>query len=166
MENRLIVSAIIINDKGEIFLQKRFKPKASPAYLNVWEIPAGGVDNGEDVVTAIKREVFEESGLIVELVDPKINVHLDNSNGKNDKVQVFEPYLCQQMLETDHGLGWVGFVFICKVVGGTVKMNMEEAKDPTWMDLKILKDTLDAHPEEFFSLQVPVLKDFVKKNFN
>lgn len=157
MQNRLIVSAIILNDKGEIFLQKRFKPKASPAYLDVWEIPAGGVDDGENVIDAIKREAFEECGLVVEVRHTNIETYTDD---KGDIVQVFEPFDCQQMLATEHGLGWVGYVFICKVIGGELKMQLSEAKDPKWVTIEELSNMLNK-PEDFFSLQVPVLKRLV-----
>lgn len=156
MENRLIVSAIIINESGQIFLQKRFKPKASPAYLDVWEIPAGGVDPGEDVFTAVKREVREETGYEVAIIDPRVSIRWTQVQESEDKVQVFEPFICQQMLKTEHGLGWVGFVFLCKIVGGELKMQTEEAKDPTWVNLAQLKKMLAN--ESFFSLQVPVLE--------
>lgn len=154
MQTRLIVSAIILNDKGEVFLQKRYKPKASPAYLDVWEIPAGGVDDGEDVIDAVKREVVEECGLIVEPILTDVETYTDE---KGDIVQVFEPFSCQQMLSTKHGLGWVGYVFVCKVVGGELKMQTSEAKDPTWVSIETLRQMLNT-PEDFFSLQVPVLR--------
>ena len=155
---RLIVSAIIINDKGEVFLQKRYKPKASPAYLDVWEIPAGGVDDGEDVAIACLREVKEECGLDVQIVDSQGLTYLADNK---DVVKAFNPFMCQQMVETEHGLGWVGFAFVCHVVGGELKMQTEEAKDPTWVTIEHLRELLKK-PEEFFSLQVPVLQKFTE----
>lgn len=160
MANRLIVSAIIINESGQIFLQKRFKPKASPAYLDVWEIPAGGVDDGEDAIEAIKREVREETGYEVEVISPRSSYEVQVQDS-TDEVQVFQPFICQQMLKTEHGLGWVGFAFICKIIGGELKMQTEEAKDPTWVTTTQLEQMLAT--ESFFSLQIPVLEAFLER---
>ncbi len=160
MKTRLIVSAIIINDKKEVFLQKRWKPKLSPSYLGVYEIPAGGVDEGESAIEAVKREVFEETGLEIEVIDPNVSVY--KSTQKGDEVQVFEPFLGQQMLQTKEGLLWVGFAFVCKVIGGDLKMNLEEAKDPLWVNVEKLKEMLSLEPDNFFPLQVPVLKAYCK----
>ncbi|HEX9153364.1 MAG TPA: NUDIX domain-containing protein, partial [Candidatus Saccharimonadales bacterium] len=57
-----VVSAIIEkteNGKHYVFMQTRWKPKASPTYLGVLEIPAGGIDGYENVYEAVKREVHE-----------------------------------------------------------------------------------------------------------
>ncbi len=42
---------------------KKFKP-------NDWEIPGGKVEYGEDPISAIKREFFEETGLKIEVEKP------------------------------------------------------------------------------------------------
>jgi len=161
MAIRLIVSALVFNDKGELLLQKRYKPKASPAYLDVWEIPAGGVDEDEDVMDAVKREVLEETGLKVEVTCDSHDIYEDE---KKDVVQVFKPFICQQMLKTKHGLGWVGYVFICNVTGGNLKSQLSEAKDPTWVTMSELKKMLE-EPNIFFSLQVPVLQKLIKREY-
>mgnify|MGYP002725638408 CR=1 FL=1 len=49
------VMGIVRNEKNEILLVK--SPKRG------WEPPGGQVENGEDLVTALKREIFEESGI-------------------------------------------------------------------------------------------------------
>ncbi len=58
------VSAWIMNDKGMILLQKRSLAKKK--YPGHWAKTGGHVEVGEDVVDAIKREVYEEIGLKVE----------------------------------------------------------------------------------------------------
>lgn len=50
------VRVLVQNSKGEILLVKH-------TYLTGWHLPGGGVDYGEDVVTAAKREVYEETGI-------------------------------------------------------------------------------------------------------
>ncbi len=53
------VAAIIRNDPGEILFQR---PSLDS---DVWSLPAGAVELGETPAEAVKREVFEETGLHV-----------------------------------------------------------------------------------------------------
>lgn len=58
------VSAWIMNYNGEVLLQKRSAIKKKNP--NLWSKTGGHVDAGEDVDSAIKREVFEEIGLKID----------------------------------------------------------------------------------------------------
>lgn len=49
----------IVNDKGEILLQKRKDKK-------MWGFPGGAMELGESIEETVKREVKEETGLVVE----------------------------------------------------------------------------------------------------
>jgi 8-oxo-dGTP pyrophosphatase MutT (NUDIX family) len=160
---KAIVSAILFKkEKKEIkiFLQTRWKPKSSPTYSGMLEIPAGGIDSYENVYDALKREIKEETNLdIVKIINDYNGGIL--SPRKNDKAFVFKPFICQQVLETNNGLPWIGFVFVCEV-GGDVKINITEAKDPKWVSIKELKKIVNGRPESIFPLQLPVLKYFVE----
>ena len=50
------VRVLVQNPQGEILLVKH-------TYVPGWHLPGGGVDHGEDVETAAKREVYEETGI-------------------------------------------------------------------------------------------------------
>ena len=50
------VRILVQNDHGEILLVKH-------TYVPGWHLPGGGVDLGEDVVAAARREVYEETGI-------------------------------------------------------------------------------------------------------
>ena len=47
---------VVQNQKNEILLVKH-------TYIPGWHLPGSGVDLGEDVETAARREVFEETGI-------------------------------------------------------------------------------------------------------
>ena len=57
---------------------------------SVWHLPGGGVDYDEDVVTAARREVFEETG-ISELADLQfVELKLNRSVSRRDHVSYFK----------------------------------------------------------------------------
>jgi 8-oxo-dGTP diphosphatase len=57
-----VVVGIIHNSNNEVFIAKRQKNQFMSDY---WELPGGKVEPGEDHVNAIKRELFEETGITV-----------------------------------------------------------------------------------------------------
>ena len=52
------VGVVILNNKNEIFVGKR---KDNP--VNKWQMPQGGVDDGESYLSAMRRELFEETSI-------------------------------------------------------------------------------------------------------
>jgi len=52
------VGIVVLNHKNEVFVAKRIdNPK------NFWQMPQGGVDEGEDFLTAAYRELEEETSI-------------------------------------------------------------------------------------------------------
>ncbi len=54
------VVVMILNEKDEVFLLKQYR---YPVQNWMWEFPGGAIDPGENLETAVKREVAEETGL-------------------------------------------------------------------------------------------------------
>lgn len=159
---RVVVSAIIEkieNGKRYVFVQTRWKPQASPTYLGALEIPAGGIDSYENAYDAIRREVREETGLeITRFIDDEQTLVMESRPG--DTSIAFRPFLAQQVLETNGGLPWVGFVFRCEAEGEIV-MEPSEAKDPRWITIDELDEIVTKTPERVFSLQVATLRYYI-----
>lgn len=81
--NRDIVSALIFSKDGKLF-QGMKNPKDGGVYADCWHIPGGGIDSDEEQVSALIREVREETGIdiapySIELVD-------DEGRGETEKV--------------------------------------------------------------------------------
>ena len=55
---RIGVGAIVLNNENKIFVGKR-----ADNPIDKWQMPQGGVDKGENFITAMKRELKEETNL-------------------------------------------------------------------------------------------------------
>ena len=58
---RPCVGIALFSRKGGVFLGKRATKGMLPAYS--WQMPQGGIDEGEDPEAAAYRELFEETGI-------------------------------------------------------------------------------------------------------
>jgi len=162
MHTTAVVSAILEKEeagKKLVYIQTRWKPTTSPRYSGLIEIPAGVIDGYEGILEALRREVKEETGLVVSRI---IGSHIGpvEENILNERTQVFQPFICQQSLETVDGLPWVSFVFRCEIQG-TMNVNEKEAKSPRWLTIAELDQMLKQHPQDFFPLQYAVLRYYV-----
>jgi len=103
MQFYLAVKGIIERD-GKILVLKR---SALDDHLpGVWETPGGGVDQEERPQEALKREILEETGLVVTI-------------GRPFNVFTFRK---------DTGEFKVGITFICKYENGEVKLSEEHSE--------------------------------------
>lgn len=62
---RPCVGIMLINDAGQIFIGRRAKTRP-----DAWQMPQGGIDDGEDPLNAGLRELAEETGVTAcEVID-------------------------------------------------------------------------------------------------
>ncbi len=145
------VGIIVLNKKNKIFVAKRIdNPK------NFWQMPQGGIDEGEDYLSAAYRELEEETSITkVELVK-----ELDG----------FITYLLP-----DHLLGiiWRGKYkgqkqkwFIMKFIGEDKEINIQ-TKKPEFLEWKWIElETLTEIVVDFKLHVYKELKEKIKKVIN
>ena len=133
----MVPAAIIIKDR-KMFFQKR---RDSRKEFTKWEFPGGGVENGEDLINCLKREVKDETGLAVEpleLLSPIMN-RVEKKYG----YQVFLP------------------VYICKVKSGKLKVAHNEVSDTGWFTIKeALKLKFLPLNQEIIKSNIQILKKY------
>lgn len=133
-DNAVAAYALLFDDEGRILLMKH-------ADRELWMLPGGGVEDGEDAVVTLTREVKEETGL---------NITITGLVGVDDKLCEHQLVLC----------------FLCKAALGEFRPN-NESSETKWFEVTALpietlaassRDRLLAHlrnPEQVFYLQHP-----------
>ncbi|MBS9439828.1 NUDIX domain-containing protein [Photorhabdus noenieputensis] len=61
--DRIVVGGIIRDQYSNILFLQRAPDESPP---NLWEIPSGGVEKGENLLQALSREIEEETGLLLD----------------------------------------------------------------------------------------------------
>lgn len=136
---RLAVKAFILDDSDNLLIVKRdFNDVQKP---NIWEIPGGRLELGEDPIKGLLREVKEETNLDIEVLHPFNVRHFTRSD--NQVITMI--------------------IFLCKAKSVEVKLS-DEHLDFDWISLNECKDKLN----EFFHEEVDIfnklnLKKIIKK---
>lgn len=62
---RRCVGILVLNADGKVFVGRRIaEPKGEmDGASQLWQMPQGGIDEGEDALVAAKRELYEETGI-------------------------------------------------------------------------------------------------------
>src|SRR6185312_2673648 len=68
MQFRVIVVGIVQNDRGEYLICKM--PPDRGVFPNQWGLPGGGIEEGEMMEAALRRELREELGIEVSDIKP------------------------------------------------------------------------------------------------
>ncbi len=125
------VGIIVLNKKNQVFVAKRIdNPK------NFWQMPQGGIDNGEDFLEAAYRELEEETSIK--------NVEL---------IQELDGTMTYELPKHLLGIIWKGKYrgqkqkwFVMKFTGDENEINIKTKKpeflDWKWIDINQITDVV------------------------
>jgi len=131
--NRDIVSALIFSKDGKLFQGMKAEGKGG-VYSDCWHIPGGGIDDGENPIHALIREIREETG--IDISSYKIELVDDLGRGESEKVlkDTGEIVLCKMKFN-------VYRVIIEDKIADEIKVSLDDdLVKYRWSDLADLKD--------------------------
>ena len=147
---RIGVGAIVLNSENKIFVGKRVD---NP--IDKWQMPQGGVDKGENFISAMRRELKEETSI----QNIKILKQID---------QWFEYELPKNLL----GIIWKGKFrgqkqkwFIVRFIGNESEINLKtkhpEFIDWKWIEVDDLTKVIVDFKKDVYKKLVVEIKEFI-----
>jgi ADP-ribose pyrophosphatase YjhB (NUDIX family) len=118
-------AGVCINDKSEILMVLQ----GTPEEIKTWSVPSGELEKGETFVECCKREIEEETGYIVDIVQ---------------ELQIKKGFY------EEHNVTYEVHYFLVKVVGGSRKFKDPDQLiyDIRWVSLDSLKTLELTFPED------------------
>ena len=147
---RLGVGAVVLNKKNQVFVGKR---KDNP--LDKWQMPQGGVNTGENLIDAMKRELHEETSI-------------QNIKILNEIDGWFEYELPKNLL----GKIWKGRYrgqkqkwFVVKFLGNDGEINLQTDKPEfiewRWLDIENLPNVIVDFKRKVYEQLLPKIRNFI-----
>ena len=90
---RDIVCAVIVSRDNKILMSRKH-PLGGGVYVNCWQLPGGGIEEGETHEQALRRELLEETGLDTGKLAVSLLSDTD-SDSATKKLESGEIVLCQ-----------------------------------------------------------------------
>jgi len=127
MENfRIAAKSFIVKDNKLLLLKRDSNDIQKP---NIWEIPGGRLELGEDPIKGIKRETKEETGIDIEVLHPLNVRHFNRDDGQTITM----------------------LIFLCNALNDNIKLSKEHTAFE-WVPLENCKEKLT----DFFHKEVDI----------
>jgi putative (di)nucleoside polyphosphate hydrolase len=147
---RLGVGIIVLNKENKVFVGKR---RDNP--INKWQMPQGGVDRGENLINAMKRELKEETSIrSIEIL------------------KELEGWTEYELPDYLLGKIWRGKYrgqkqkwFIVRFLGKDEEINLKtthpEFIEWQWLDIENLPSVIVHFKKKVYEKLLPVIKSFI-----
>jgi 8-oxo-dGTP diphosphatase len=120
------VGALIIDGEGRLFLTRR-GPQAKNE-RGLWEFPGGSVEFGETLAQALRREMYEEFGIEIEV---------------GELIDLVDHILPEE------GQHWVSPTYLCNIVRGTpIIQEPEKCSEIGWFAIEDIPSDLSVITRE------------------
>jgi putative (di)nucleoside polyphosphate hydrolase len=147
---RVGVGIVVLNEKNKVFVGKR---KDNP--VDNWQMPQGGVDKNEDFLSAMKRELQEETSI------------------KSIKIlKEFDEWMEYDLPKNLLGIIWKGKFrgqkqkwFVTRFIGNDSEININtehpEFIEWKWIAMNELPDVIVDFKKDIYKKILIKLKDFI-----
>ena len=142
---RIGVGAIVLNEYNRVLVGKR---KDNP--INKWQMPQGGVNKEEDLYSAMRRELYEETSITSFRLIREIDKWLTYELPENLKGKIWKGKFRGQKQK------W----YILRFTGDDKEINVK-TKDPEFIDWKWIK--IDELPQSIVDFKKKVYEDLVEE---
>ena len=146
----------IIDGEKHILLQTRQKSGGGDTNGKL-ELPAGKIREYESIFTALRREVFEETGLTVTKIKNE-NKLFSKFVGDFETISA-EPFCVTQNLSGAYSI--ILLTFVCEADGDLLE-STDETQNIRWVNADFVRRMLLDEPEKFFFIHLNALKKYFK----
>ena len=146
----------VVGNEPYILLQTRQKEDGNETN-GMFEIPAGKIREYEDVFSALRREVWAETGLKITKIygeDSSVCTQIGDVTTIS-----FTPYCVTQNLSGAYSI--ILNTFLCEAEGDLTE-STNETEQVHWEKVSEIKRLLEEHPEKIFFMHINALKKFLK----
>ena len=142
---RIGVCAIVLNEHNKVLVGKR---KDNP--IDKWQMPQGGVDKNEDLYSAMRRELYEETSITSFKLIREIERWLTYELPANLKGKIWKGKFRGQKQK------W----YILRFTGDDKEINVK-TKNPEFIDWKWIK--IEELPQSIVDFKKKVYEDLVEE---
>lgn len=144
----------VISSEKYILIQTRQKEDGNETNGMI-EIPAGKIREYENIFAALRREVWEETGLkITRIYGEDLSVYIQTSNASTLS---FQPFCITQNLSGAYSI--ILNTFLCEAEGNLIESTNETEK-VHWIRAVELRHMLNENPENIFFMHINALKKY------
>lgn len=144
----------VISSEKYILIQTRQKEDGNETNGMI-EIPAGKIREYENIFAALRREVWEETGLkITRIYGEDLSVYIQTSNASTLS---FQPFYITQNLSGAYSI--ILNTFLCEAEGNLIESTNETEK-VHWIRAVELRHMLNKNPENIFFMHINALKKY------
>ena len=147
---RIGVGIVVLNDQNKVFVGKR---KDNP--IDKWQMPQGGVDKDEDFVTAMKRELYEETSIKNIKILKELDYFLEYELPKNLLGIIWKGKFRGQKQK------WYIVRFIGKVSEININTEYPEFIEWKWIEMEKLPEVIVEFKKKVYEEVLAELKRFI-----
>ena len=147
---RIGVGIVVLNDQNKVFVGKR---KDNP--IDKWQMPQGGVDKDEDFVTAMKRELYEETSIKNIKILKELDYFLEYELPKNLLGIIWKGKFRGQKRK------WYIVRFIGKVSEININTKYPEFIEWKWIEMEKLPEVIVEFKKKVYEEVLAELKRFI-----
>ena len=152
-----VCAVIVKTENGKEYMLMQTRQKADGGETNgLLEIPGGKIREYENIFTALRREVAEETGLRVTKIHGEESAVYADAGGNT--ILSFTPFCITQNLSGAYSI--IVHTFLCEAEGN-IAAETDEAQNIRWISVEELRSIVQNEPENIFLMHLIALRKYL-----